>query len=47
MSRFSSALRRSQTARAGRRTDRAIARALAAAPTIESAHEIATIAQRR
>ena len=42
MSRLSSALRHSQAARTSRRTERALARALAAAPTVESAHEIAT-----
>jgi len=47
MSRLSSALRRSQAVRDGRRTERALARALAAAPTVESAHEIATAAARR
>ena len=47
MSRLSSALHRSQAARTSRRTERAVARALAVAPTVESAHEIATIAQRR
>jgi hypothetical protein len=47
MSRLTTALRRSRAARASRRTDRAVARALATAPTIESAHEIAAAAARR
>jgi hypothetical protein len=47
MSRLSLLLRRSRAARAGRRTERALARALAAAPTVESAHEIAAAAARR
>jgi hypothetical protein len=47
MSRLSSALHRSQAARTSRRNELALDRALAAAPTVESAHEIATAAARR
>jgi hypothetical protein len=52
MSRLSSAVLRpwsgaARRDRAGRRTDRAVARALASAPTVESAHEIAAAAARR
>ncbi|MET0764819.1 MAG: hypothetical protein ABWY29_08130 [Blastococcus sp.] len=42
-----SALLRRRTARAHLREERALARALAAAPTVESAHEIASLAAHR
>jgi hypothetical protein len=47
MSRLSLLLHRSRAARAGRRDERALARAMAGAPTVESAHEIAAAAARR
>ena len=47
MSRLGTAVQRSRARRAGLRTERALQRALAAAPTVESAHEIATAAARR
>ena len=40
-------LSRHRAQRARRRDDRAITRAMAAAPTLESAHELATLAARR
>jgi len=47
MSRFGMALRRRRALRAGLRTEVAVRRAMAAAPTVESAHEIAAAASRR
>jgi hypothetical protein len=47
MSRLQSAFGRRRAARAHLREERALARALAAAPTIESAHEIAALMSRR
>ncbi|SDD51401.1 hypothetical protein SAMN05660690_4462 [Geodermatophilus telluris] len=47
MTRLRTALTSARAARARRRDDREIARALAAAPTLESAHEIAALAARR
>jgi hypothetical protein len=47
MSRFSTALHRRRAARADLRTDIAVRRAMASAPTVESAHEIAAAATRR
>ena len=47
MTRLRTALTSARAARARRRDDREIARALAAAPTLESAHEIAALATRR
>lgn len=47
MSRFGTALRRRRAIRADLRTDVAVRRAMAAAPTVESAHEIAAAASRR
>jgi hypothetical protein len=41
------ALHRHRSLRARLRDDRAVQRALAAAPTLESAHEIAVLAARR
>ena len=46
MSRFSTALRRRRAARAGLRTEVAVRRAMAAAPTTEAAHEIQSAASR-
>ncbi|MCV2487805.1 hypothetical protein OF117_00395 [Geodermatophilus sp. YIM 151500] len=40
-------LARTRAARARRRDERALRRALAGAPTLESAHEIAALAARR
>jgi hypothetical protein len=40
-------VRRSRTARASLREERALLAALAAAPTVESAHEIAALSARR
>jgi hypothetical protein len=40
-------LRRHRAVRDGRRSERALQRALASAPTVESAHEIASLAARR
>lgn len=42
-----SAFSRSRTTRRHLREERALNRALAAAPTVESAHEIASVASRR
>jgi hypothetical protein len=47
MSRLQSALSRHRATRAQLREERVIARALAAAPTIESAHEISALLARR
>jgi hypothetical protein len=47
MSRLQSALSRRRATRAQLREERALARALAAAPTIESAHEISALMTRR
>jgi hypothetical protein len=47
MSRFTTALHRHRAARADLRTELAVRRAMAAAPTVESAHEIASAATRR
>ena len=47
MTSLHSALRRRRELRASLRQDRAIERAMAAAPTLESAHEIAALATRR
>ncbi|MGX5657780.1 hypothetical protein ACWKWC_23610 [Geodermatophilus nigrescens] len=47
MTRLRSALDSARATRARRRDDREIARALASAPTLESAHEIAALAARR
>jgi hypothetical protein len=47
MSRLQSSLSRHRAARARLREERALARALAAAPTIESAHEISALMARR
>jgi hypothetical protein len=47
MSRLQSAVSRHRAARAQLREERAIARALAAAPTIDSAHEISALLARR
>jgi hypothetical protein len=47
MSRLRSTLQRHRAARAGLRTELAVRRAMAAAPTVESAHEIASVASRR
>ncbi|SFO71070.1 hypothetical protein SAMN05660464_0678 [Geodermatophilus dictyosporus] len=47
MTRLRTALIAARAARARRRDDREIARALATAPTLESAHEIAALAARR
>jgi hypothetical protein len=47
MSRLHDTLARHRTARSRRREERALARALAAAPTLESAHEIVTLNARR
>ncbi|UOY02308.1 hypothetical protein [Blastococcus sp. PRF04-17] len=47
MSRLRTALARHRSARAHLREERALARALAAAPTVESAHEIAALSTRR
>jgi hypothetical protein len=47
MSRLHTAVSRRRTVRARRREERALARALAAAPTVESAHEIAALMTRR
>jgi hypothetical protein len=47
MSRFSTALHRHRAVRADLRTELAVRRAMASAPTVESAHEIATAASRR
>jgi hypothetical protein len=47
MSRLQSAVNRRRVARAHLREERALARAVAAAPTIESAHEISALMTRR
>jgi hypothetical protein len=47
MSRIRTALARRRSARAHLREERALASALAAAPTVESAHEIAALTARR
>jgi hypothetical protein len=47
MTSLRTALARRHTLRARRREDRAIGRALAAAPTLDSAHELAALAARR
>jgi hypothetical protein len=47
MSRLSTTLHRRRAARADLRTEREVRRAMALAPTIESAHEIAAAATRR
>ncbi|PWW23948.1 hypothetical protein JD79_03125 [Geodermatophilus normandii] len=46
MTRLSTALATARTARARRRDERELQRALATAPTQESAHEIAALAAR-
>ena len=43
MNHLSTALRRARTNRRLRREDRALRRAVAAAPTLESAHELAAL----
>jgi hypothetical protein len=47
MSRLHDTLSRRRAARVRLREDRALARALASAPTVESAHEIAALMTRR
>jgi hypothetical protein len=47
MSRLQSSLTRRRAARAHLREERALARALATAPTVESAHEISALMARR
>ena len=47
MTSFRTRLDRHRALRAHLRSDRAIGRALAAAPTVDSVHEIATLAARR
>jgi hypothetical protein len=47
MSRLQSAFSRRRAVRAHLREERALARALASAPTVESAHEIAVLSTRR
>ncbi len=47
MSRLQSSISRRRAARAHLREERALARALAAAPTVESAHEISALMARR
>ncbi len=47
MSRLSTAFAGRRAARRHLREERAIARALASAPTVESAHEIAALSTRR
>lgn len=47
MSRFGTALRRRRAQRVSLRTELAVRRAMAVAPTAESAHEIASAASRR
>ena len=47
MNRFRSALTRARATRAHLREERALQRAVAAAPTVESAHEIAALLARR
>jgi hypothetical protein len=47
MTTLRTALAHRRSARAHRREERSLTRALATAPTVESAHEIAAIAARR
>jgi hypothetical protein len=47
MSRLSTTVAARRAARRHLREERALARALAAAPTVESAHEIAALSSRR
>jgi hypothetical protein len=47
VNRFRTALSRTRTERASLREERTVQRALAAAPTVESAHEIASVLARR
>ncbi len=47
MSRLHTVVSRRRAARAHLREERALARALAAAPTVESAHEISALMARR
>jgi hypothetical protein len=47
VNRFRTALHRSRTERASLRAERSLQRALASAPTVESAHEIASVLARR
>jgi hypothetical protein len=47
MSRLATTFSRRRAARADLRTEREVRRAMASAPTIESAHEIAAAATRR
>ena len=47
MTRLSTVLARRSAARSHLRDERALARALASAPTVESAHEIAALSARR
>ena len=47
MTRLRSALATARTTRARRRDERELQRAIATAPTLESAHEIAALAARR
>ena len=47
MSRFGTAVQRRREMRAQLRTEMDVRRAMAAAPTVESAHEIAAVAARR
>jgi hypothetical protein len=47
MSRMQSTFSRRRAVRAHLREERALARAMASAPTVESAHEIATLSARR
>jgi hypothetical protein len=47
MSRLQSTISRHRAARAHLREERALARALATAPTVESAHEISALMARR
>jgi hypothetical protein len=47
VNRFRTALRRSRDERTSLRRERSLQRALAAAPTVESAHEIASVLTRR
>jgi hypothetical protein len=47
MTSFRTRLDQHRSLRAHRRSDRALSRAMAAAPTLDSVHEIATLAARR
>jgi hypothetical protein len=47
VNRFRTALARTRAERASLRQERTVQRALAAAPTVESAHEIASMLTRR